>query len=54
MDEALLNDVVAAALKAGADAAEAAWVPLDEIAHLRLADGLAEFLHEHGIVPVIA
>lgn len=40
--------------EAGADAAEAAWVPLDEIAHLRLADGLAEFLHEHGIVPVIA
>ena len=40
--------------QAGADAAEAAWVPLDEIAHLRLADGLAEFLHEHGIVPVIA
>ena len=39
--------------EAGADAAEAAWVPLDEIAHLRLADGLAEFLHEHGIVPVI-
>jgi 8-oxo-dGTP diphosphatase len=40
--------------EAGADAAEAAWVPLDEIAHLRLAEGLAEFLHEHGIVPVIA
>jgi 8-oxo-dGTP diphosphatase len=40
--------------KAGADAAEAAWVPLDEVSHLRLADGLAEFLHEHGIVPVIA
>ena len=40
--------------QAGADAAEAAWVPLDEVAHLRLADGLAEFLHEHGIVPVIA
>ena len=40
--------------QAGADAAEAAWVPLDEVSHLRLADGLAEFLHEHGIVPVIA
>jgi len=39
---------------AGADAAEAAWVPLEEMAQLRLADGLAEFLHEHGIVPVIA
>jgi ADP-ribose pyrophosphatase YjhB (NUDIX family) len=41
-------------LKAGGDAAEAAWVPLDEVAHLALAEGLAEFLHEHGIVPVIA
>ncbi len=39
---------------AGGDAAEAAWVPLEEVSHLRLADGLAEFLHEHGIVPVIA
>lgn len=39
---------------AGSDAAEAAWVALDEVAHLRLTDGLAEFLHEHGIVPVIA
>lgn len=38
----------------GADAAEAAWVPLDEVSHLRLTDGLAEFLHDHGIVPVIA
>ena len=40
--------------KAGGDAAEAAWVSLDDVAHLRLTDGLAEFLHEHGIVPVIA
>ena len=39
---------------AGGDAAEAAWVPLSEVAHLTLADGLAEFLHEHGIVAVIA
>ena len=39
---------------AGDDAVEAEWVPLDEVAHRRLADGLAEFLHEHGIVPVIA
>ncbi|MFN2607871.1 MAG: NUDIX hydrolase [Acidimicrobiales bacterium] len=38
----------------GDDAVEAAWVPLEEVAHRRLADGLAEFLHEHGIVPVIA
>ena len=40
--------------QAGADAAEAAWVPLDEVSHLRLTEALAEFLHEHGIVPVIA
>ena len=40
--------------RAGGDAAEAAWVPLDEVSHLRLTEGLAEFLHEHGIVPVIA
>jgi 8-oxo-dGTP diphosphatase len=39
---------------AGGDAAEAAWVPVEDISQLRLADGLAEFLHEHGIVPVIA
>ena len=38
----------------GADASEAAWVVLDEVTHLRLTEGLAEFLHEHGIVPVIA
>ena len=39
--------------RAGDDAIEAEWVPLDDVAHRRLADGLAEFLHEHGIVPVI-
>ena len=38
----------------GDDAVEAEWVPLDEVGHRRLVDGLAEFLHEHGIVPVIA
>jgi ADP-ribose pyrophosphatase YjhB (NUDIX family) len=38
---------------AGDDAAEVAWVPLDEVAHRRLVEGLAEFLHEHGVVPVI-
>ena len=40
--------------QAGADAAEAAWVAIDEVSHLHLTEGLAEFLHEHGIVPVIA
>ncbi len=39
--------------RAGDDALEAEWVPFDEIAHRRLAEGLAEFLHEHGIVPLI-
>lgn len=35
---------------AGDDAAEAAWVPLADVAELTLADGLAEFLHDHGIL----
>lgn len=38
---------------AGSDAAEAAWVPLTDVAALNLVDGLAEFLHEHGILDVI-
>ena len=40
--------------KAGDDAAEAAWVPLVHVATLPLVDGLAEFLHEHGILPTFA
>jgi 8-oxo-dGTP diphosphatase len=39
---------------AATDAAEAAWVDLSEVADLRLVDGLAEFLHEHGYLDVIA
>ena len=39
---------------AGDDAAEAAWVPLEQVADLHLVEGLAEFLHEHGILAVIA
>jgi mutator protein MutT len=39
---------------AGDDAAEAAWVSLHEVADLRLVEGLAEFLHENGILEVIA
>ena len=42
-----------APVTAGDDAAEAAWVPLDEVVDLNLVDGLAEFLHEHGILGVI-
>jgi mutator protein MutT len=38
---------------AGHDAAEAAWVPLGEVSEQRLVDGLAEFLHEHGVIPTI-
>ena len=39
---------------AGDDAAEAAWVPLPEVADLLLVEGLAELLHRHGILDVIA
>ena len=39
---------------AGGDAAEAEWVPLEDVPHRRLVEGLAEFLHEHGIISVIA
>ena len=39
---------------AGDDAAEAAWVPLAAVAELALVEGLAEFLHEHGILEVVA
>lgn len=38
---------------AGDDAAEARWVPLSDVADLRLVEGLAEFLHEHGILATI-
>lgn len=38
---------------AGDDAAEAAWVALEEVGGLRLVDGLAEFLHEHGYLDLI-
>ena len=38
---------------AGDDAAEARWVPLPDVADLDLVDGLAEFLHDHDIIPTI-
>ncbi len=38
---------------AGDDAVEAAWVPLGEITDLLLVEGLAEFLHEHGVLTAI-
>jgi 8-oxo-dGTP diphosphatase len=39
---------------AASDAAEAAWVPLEQVATLTLAEGLAEFLHDHGILNTIS
>jgi 8-oxo-dGTP diphosphatase len=39
---------------AGDDAAEARWVPLADVADLTLAEGLAEFLHDHGILRTIS
>lgn len=39
---------------AGDDAAEVAWVPLGEVTGLRLVDGLAGFLAEHGVIDLIA
>jgi len=47
-------DLEATAPVAGDDAAEARWVPLVHVADLNLVDGLAEFLHEHGILATIA
>lgn len=38
---------------AGDDAVEARWVPVADVAELRLVDGLAEFLYEHGIIQTI-
>ncbi len=35
---------------AGDDAAEARWVPLEDVADLRLVTGLGEFLHDHGVI----
>ena len=38
---------------AGDDAAEARWVPLADVCDLRLAPGLAEFLHDHQVIATI-
>jgi 8-oxo-dGTP diphosphatase len=40
--------------RAGDDAADAAMVPLSEVAELDLVPGLAEFLAEHHIIHTIA
>lgn len=39
---------------AGDDAAAAEWVPLPDVAERPLAEGLAEFLHTHGVITTIA
>ena len=38
---------------AGDDAAEVAWVPLGEVSDLDLVEGLAEFLHDQGIIELL-
>jgi 8-oxo-dGTP diphosphatase len=38
---------------AGDDAAEVAWVPLADVAEKPLVEGLAEFLHQHGVIETI-
>lgn len=38
---------------AGDDAIEARWVPLSDVADYALVDGLAEFLHEKGVLETI-
>lgn len=40
-------------VRAGTDAAEVEWVPVDEVADRPLVEGLADFLHEHGVISVI-
>ena len=46
----LLDDAVPVA---GDDAAEVEWVPLADVAERHLVEGLAEFLHQHGVISTI-
>jgi 8-oxo-dGTP diphosphatase len=39
---------------AGDDAAEARWVSIRDVGEMNLVPGLAEFLHENGVIPTIA
>ena len=39
---------------AGDDAVEVAWVPLADVASWPVVEGLAEFLHQHGVIETIA
>jgi 8-oxo-dGTP diphosphatase len=38
---------------AGDDADDVAWVPRHEVAEWQLVDGLAEFLHDHGVIDTV-
>jgi 8-oxo-dGTP diphosphatase len=54
-DHFVVLDFVATVLEhgvpvAGDDAAEVRWVPVHAVLDLNLVDGIAEFLHEHGIL----
>jgi 8-oxo-dGTP diphosphatase len=49
--EVTIVDEVDAAPVAGDDAAEVAWVDLHAVGEMALVPGLAEFLHDHGILP---
>ena len=49
--EVTIVDEVDATPTAGDDAAEVAWVDLDAVGEMALVPGLAEFLHDHGILP---
>lgn len=54
----LIFDFVADAIEstdvvAGDDVVAVAWVPLEDVAEQDLVEGLAEFLHEHGILDTI-
>lgn len=40
-------------LVSGDDAAEAAWVALNELDEIDLVDGMLEFLVEHGVAPPV-
>ena len=39
--------------EAGSDAVDARWVALHDVAEMDLVEGLAELLHEHGIIDTI-
>jgi 8-oxo-dGTP diphosphatase len=47
----LVTVAATSTLRAGEDAAEAAWVPLAEVGALDLTEGLAQFLVHHGVLP---